>query len=201
MWSFLVAALVLAADPEPAEAPPADVPLGWVRFEANVPAEVRINRRPIAQVFVPSSVEVAAPIGQHELTVLVGGTPSTFPLVVPPPPDRAVVMVGRSGTSVRSEARPVAAADHQVPLELRGTGPGPVQVRIAAVKYRVEAGATVGLTLAPGEYPVSVRSPDGTAIWATGRLTVSGGDVVIVQLTEGRLPEVTGAGSFVANGG
>jgi len=197
MWTALLAALALADDPV-AEAMPA---LGLVFVEVHVPAELRINRRPVAQLYVPAKFEIAAPVGEQELTVLVGGESQVYKMNVPPAPDRAVVMIGRSGTTVRSEAKPVDAVAALVPLELRGVGPGPVQIRIAAERYRVDSGSTIGITLAAGDYPISVRSPDGTAIWATGRLTVSGGDVVIVQLTEGRLPEVSGAGVFVANGG
>ncbi|MBA2319981.1 MAG: hypothetical protein H0V89_02395 [Deltaproteobacteria bacterium] len=201
MWTALLSGLVLADPAPPALAPDEVTPLGLVFVEAHVPTEIRINKRPVAQLYVPATIEIAAPIGEQELTVLVGGESHVFPMTVPSAPDRAVVMIGRSGTTVRSEAKPPPGVAAQVPLELRGVGPGPVQIRIANERYRVESGATVGLSLLAGEYPISVRSTDGTAIWATGRLTVSGGDLVIVQLTEGRLPEVSGAGVFVANGG
>jgi hypothetical protein len=203
MLNALLATCAFAADPAVAEASaePAPVALGAMFVEAHVPAEIRVDRRPVAQLYVPATVEIAIPVGNHELSVLVGGESTLLAMVVPPAPERALILVGRTGTTVRTDARPITAEATRVPVELRGSGPGPVQIRIAADRYQIDAGSTFGLSLATGEYPVSVRSPDGTAIWATGRLRVSGGDIVVVQIGEGRLPEVSGAGVFIANGG
>lgn len=199
MWSTLLACLAFADPPPPAEVPA--LPPGMILVEAHVPAEVRIDRRPVAQVYLPSTIEFAAPQGDHELSVLIGGATTQLAISVPPAPDRAMVLIGRTGTTVRTAAKPAAVEVALVPVEVRGAGPGTVQFRIDSERYQLENGATHALSLPTGEHPISVRSPDGTAIWAVGKLKLSSGDVVIVQVSEGRLPEVSGAGVFVANGG
>jgi hypothetical protein len=75
-------------------------------------------------------------------------------------------------------------------------GRGAAQLRIDAKPHAVEPGRDLTLDLPPGAHPMSVRSSDGTVVWATGSLEVAPGEPLVVQIGEGRMPEVSGAGAF-----
>jgi hypothetical protein len=57
------------------------------------------------------------------------------------------------------------------------------------------------LPLPVGEHPMSLRSSDGTSVFARGVLTVSGGKDLVVQVTEGLMPETSGEGISFSSGG
>jgi hypothetical protein len=80
-------------------------------------------------------------------------------------------------------------------------GGGSAQVRVDGARHHLSGGDRITLTLAPGPHAMSVRSQDGTSVWAAGTLSVSGGAPVIVQIAEGRMPEVGGPAKFDPGGG
>jgi len=183
-----------------AQAPAAVPPAGELLIDARVPLEARVDGVPVAQLFVPAQLIVPLPVGDHQFTALIGGTPQQVPLHIPPPGERAVVLAGRSGLTTELRAAPRLASTGEVPVSLRVTGGAGLQVRIDAQRLVVEPGAGLTLALPAGSHPMSVRSREGTVIWASGTLHLAGDQTVVVQLAEGRLPETSGVGSSFAAG-
>jgi hypothetical protein len=183
-----------------AQAPVAAPPVGELWIDARVPLEARVDGVPIAQLFVPGQLIVPVPVGDHQLTALIAGAPQQVQVHIPPPGERAVVLAGRSGLTTELRPAPRLAAAGEVPVSLRVTGGASLQVRIDAQRLLVEPGAGLTLALPAGPHPMSVRSREGTVIWASGTLHLAGDQTVVVQLGEGRLPETSGAGSSFAAG-
>jgi hypothetical protein len=166
--------------------------------DAKVPVEVRLEGVKLGELYYPGEVQWDVSAGRHTLRVYTNGTPTDVPLdfVV----GREVhVLVGRNGVSTTEQAA-TAVASGPATVEFRLVGSGAAQIRLDSKPTPLGPGEKVSLTVPSGNHPLSVRSADGTVIWATGNLEVDGGPLVVL-ITEGRMPEVSGAGSFHAGGG
>ncbi len=195
MWFTLaLSALALAEDPLP------PVVTGTLVVDARLPVEVRVDGQPVLQLFVPGRAEIRVLPGDHAITAVTGANPTEIRLNVPQPGQSAVLLVGRNGITSRVE-QSVASNAADVSVELRVTGPGPVQVRLDDHRWEIAPGSSVSMSQPVGAHTFSVRSREGTAIWANGSLSLAGGDPVVIQLSEGRAPEVSGLGSYFSNGG
>jgi hypothetical protein len=193
----LLAAAALAADPQPADAP------GTLHVDAKVPAEILIDGVKLAQLWYAGQASFEVVPGRHQLRVYTSGQPTDFPLDIQPGQGTWVV-VGRTGISLDSlageqAATLVPAEDALVPVEFRSLGGG-AQLRVDDQRLLLGSGQRLDVELDAGDHALSVRSADGTVVWATGTLEVDRGDRLVVQIAEGRLPEISGAGRFHAGG-
>ena len=169
--------------------PPVDE--GTLVLDARVPSEILVDGHVVAEVMVPGTLSLQVATGAHDLRVYNNGNPIDFPIVI-----------GRTGIS--TDGRTVSRtedADLNVPLQVRVTGYQSVQLRLNLERYEVTPGDNLPLTVPAGNHRIQVRSGDGTAIWASGTLNLTGPDEVVLQLTEGRLPEVSGQGKFSSHSG
>ncbi len=132
--------------------------------------------------------------GDHVVRVWIGGNPVDMEVEVVSE-EEVLVIAGRTGVSVSDSAAPPPATT-AVDVSMRVVGVPAVQLRLDDARHVVKAGADATFTLAPGTHKLSVRSADGTAVWSNGVLEVRG--PAVVQLSEGRLPEVSGAAVFHA---
>ena len=191
-----LALIAHAADPAPPEPSPDP---GTLHIDAKLPAEVLVDGAKIAQLWHPGALTVAVSAGPHTLRIYTHGDPEDFPVQIEPDAQTRVV-VGRTGITLDSLAAAPADPATPVAVELRSVG-GSAQVRLADRRIELDNGERVSVQLAPGDHRMSVRSRDGTVIWATGVLEVGVGEGLVVQVAEGRLPELSGAGRFHASGG
>lgn len=189
MWTV---AVVFASEPVPngGSQPPPSVPL---IVDAKVPVELVFEGSKIGQLYIPSELRFQAPPGPHLLRVFVGGFATDVPLNLVPGAEVRVV-VGQNG--VTTSAGPVEAITGPQTVEFRLVGPTDAKVRVDKLSQPLHAGRSWTVDLAPGPHPLSLRSSDGTAIWATGELLVHGGAPITVVVTEGRLPEISGPAAF-----
>jgi hypothetical protein len=178
---------------------PESRPLGTIVFDTRLPAEVRIDGMVVAQLYTGAQLSVKAPVGPHELVILTNGTPRTGKVDVPAT-GKATVMVGRTGlTTGQSASEP--DADGTATLQFRVVGSRGVLVQLGDDRFRIDSNSQKGIVMPIGSYDMRVRSADGTVVWANGRLELSRAVPVVVQLAEGRLPEVSGPGSSFSPGG
>lgn len=184
------------AAPSAPEAP--EVPPATLTFDCKVPAEILVDGVKLGQLWFSgvSSWKVAP--GHHVARIYVAGTPDDHALDVRSG-DALTFLVGRTGTTLSDSgsAAPVAAGPSRVGF--RVVGAAAVELRVDDVRTLVKAGTEHVLDLPAGSHPLSLRNADGTAIWSTGVLEVTGG-TAIVQLSEGRMPEVSGGAVFHAGG-
>jgi hypothetical protein len=190
------------AAPAPAAvtAPEAADPATLV-IDAKVPVEVLLGGTTIAELFYPALVQFqVAASGPQVVRLYVSGQPYDVPVQFTPK-ETARILVGRTGVTLEARGAQVAApeASGPVALELRFVGGGGATVRLDSQPHKVGPGRGLSTTIPLGRHALSVRSSDGTVIWASGDLFVDG--PLVVQITEGRLPEISGAGRFVAGGG
>lgn len=165
---------------------------GEVVVHAEVPAEVAVDGQPTAQLFRAGRLHLDVPDGERRVTVLVGGTPTHLRLQV----DAAAathVVVGRTGISTRREIRVDPEAGPAI-VELRAVGREGLTVILGDRRIRLAPGDQQVLELPAGRHPAQLRSGDGLAIYATGLLDVQGPGPIVVQVSEGRAPEVVGVG-------
>jgi hypothetical protein len=199
--AFATPSVNLPADavPEVVATPETEHTSGFLVVETFMPVEVIMDHVKLTQMWVPGTVKFEILTGMRALSLYVAGQPTNLPIEIQT--DREVrVLVGRTGISVTTpEATPVDAST--VEVELRVVGGGAVQVRLDGEKHRLSGGDKLALTLPSGPHAMSVRSADGTAIWAAGTLTLTGGAPVVVQIAEGRLPETSGPGKFEPSSG
>lgn len=171
--------------------------MGALRIDARIPADIVVDGSRMAQLYTAGQLEVAVPTGLHEVFITTNGVQRRIEVSVPSG-GVARVLVGRNGLSgdlLREEPEAVEAT----PVEFRATGDEGIEVRIGRQSLRVAPGSSSVIELAPGEHPCTLRNLDGTVIWARGTLHVAGAEVVVVQFTEGRAPEISGEGSFSAS--
>lgn len=179
----------------PAEEAPAEA--ATLTFDCKVPAEILVDGMKVGQLWFPGQATWRVAPGKHLVRVYVAGTPQDHPVELVARAGRTF-LVGRTGTTV-SDTVAAAPASGPARVGLRVVGVQGAQVRIDGRREVLQAGAELALDLPPGPHALSVRSLDGTAVWSTGTLEVSGGPVV-VQFSEGRVPEVSGGAVFHSGG-
>jgi hypothetical protein len=176
---------------------------GTLVVDANVPTEVRVDGRLIVEIYEAGVFRTDVPAGSHEVVVYLSGEGTRQSLLLPEQGE-VVVGVGRTGVSWPAAARSavaVAAPDGPGSVSFRSVAREDVVVTVGRARHLVPAGGTLDLELAAGDHAVSVRSGDGTVVWARGHLTVTGPGL-IVQLNDGRMPETLGEGGrFTPDGG
>jgi hypothetical protein len=183
---------------------------------AEVPARVAVDGKPAAELYLPGILRVEVAVGPHvvqlvasELARADGTGVETFKVdAVEGEP--IVMFVGRAGISyaplsARAAGAPaVADAQDLVQAQPPDLGPWPVRFRAApgerllvVVDDRrvfVAPGEDVQIELGSGDHRCTVRSTDGTMLYARGYLRVRGGDAMIVLVGEGMLPTASGDG-------
>ncbi|MEZ4235136.1 MAG: hypothetical protein R3F59_03035 [Myxococcota bacterium] len=188
----------------PVEAAPAPAPElaaeegARLEVDAKVPAEILVSGVKLGQLYFPGEASFKIVPGEHVLRIYVNGQPTDLPVTLRAG-ERTRVLVGRSGVSLEAAdeagASPVVEGPVAVQFRLAGDGTARVVLDGRPVAS-LQPGAPVMVDVGVGVHPLSVRSGDGTAIWATGSLEVQGGDGLVVQVAEGRMPEVSGPGVF-----
>lgn len=206
MIAFLCVSWAAAQTPvAPVPEGPAPLEAGHLHVDAHVPFELLVDGNKLAQLWYAGSTSFDIRPGRHVLRLYVNGKPQDLPIELEEGGE-VRVLVGRGGITLQGgevetevatvEADPAAPVE----VEFRSLGEG-AQLRIGKERVVIEAGAKVSVPLAPGRHAVSLRNRAGTVIWATGSLEVAGGPGLIVQITDGRLPELFGPGRFHASGG
>lgn len=212
MLTILLTALALAGEPvlQSSANPDAATPVtaergpaaqsGRLVFDSRLPAEVMVDGKTVAKLFRDGVLTVEVPAGVRALRVYTNGSPEDLEVVVPVGGELAV-LVGRMGLSVDPRATQAVATEvamSDVSVQVRMAGPIGARLMLGNERYEVGAGSQVELSLPTGDHALSVRNENGTVVWATGTLKVQGPDPVVVQLSEGRLPEVSGRGAFAS---
>lgn len=176
--------------------------MGTLTVQAHLPTEVLVDGHKIVQLWYPGTASFEVTPGPRVVRLYIGGEATDTPIVFQEG-EAVTLMVGRTGVtvdeSVTADDAPVAAVE-AVPVEFRCVDAG-AQLRIDDERVIIEPGSTVAVDLALGNHRVSFRNHDGTVIWATGTLQVQAGEKLVVQVSDGRLPELFGAGRFHATGG
>jgi len=173
---------------------------GTLVVEARVPTEVLVDGHKMVQLFTSGRVELPVAPGDRLLRIYVNGNPEEHPVEILPT-GATVVVVGRTGiTTGQHGPSPSTDADRLAHVQIRTLQDVSSQIRLDGQRIQVQPDEVHPLSLPAGKHEINIRSYDGTAIWATGVLTLDGGEVII-QIGEGRLPEVTGDGRFTARGG
>ena len=80
-------------------------------------------------------------------------------------------------------------------IELRAAGSQDVWVSIGEQRWHIDGYGSEVVLVPVGQHPMTVRSGDGHVLWARGRIDLTKASEVIVQLSEGRMPEVSGTGA------
>jgi hypothetical protein len=173
---------------------------GPLVIEAKVPCEVIVDNVKLTQLWVPGTASFDVVVGKHLVKLYVSGVPADVPVEVTSAKE-VRVLVGRTGVSVSENLLPAAGEIATVDVEMRVVGGGAVQIRVDGNKHPVSGGDRLKLTLPPGPHAMSVRSSDGTVIWAAGTLNLVGGAPVVLQIAEGRVPEVSGPAKYEPAGG
>jgi hypothetical protein len=167
---------------------------GELLLDAKVPAALSVDGRMLAQLYEPGVLRVPVSAGAHQLSISIDGTPQLFDVTVGEDEVR-VILAGRTGVTlgeVRKATTQVAGVP--VDVEFRARGPAAVMVQVGRERIVLAPEAIKHLSLALGDHPMTVRSSDGTSVYARGVLRVVGGEVMVVQVTEGATPEATGPG-------
>jgi hypothetical protein len=196
VWWTLARAL---AEEPAAKAADLGVDFGWLCVDARVPTEVAVDGHRVAELIYPAELRVGVPSGSRTVRTWVHGEARDLRIDVPVNGE-AHVLVGRSGVS--AGAPPTVAPPEPVgpsDVQIRVVGDAAVQIRVDRQRWQVGAGDMARVTLAAGAHEMSVRSPDGTVVWATGQLEVGG--PLVLHVAEGRAIEVSGPGRFEPAGG
>lgn len=190
-----------AEPPEAAAAPPEEVPSALAAHlvvDAKVPVEILLGGYKLGELFYPSKAQfdLVAPV-TTTARLYTSGAPTDVPIELKPG-ETVRILVGKTGITADKEVSTLDAAKGPFPLELRLIGAGGAMVRIDDKRHVLGSSGRIQTELPAGRHTISVRSEDGTVIWATGDLLIDG--PLVMQITEGRLPELSGRGSFIAGG-
>lgn len=194
------ATLLIVAILSVALATPVQSATGRVSVDAKLPTEILVDGQKVGQLYREGEVAFSWPVGSHMLRVFVNGAPTDLPIEVNETTP-VHVLVGRTGTTAVQVAPPEATdSDGQTAIAFRLAGTSGARVRVGTNQLQLGPAQQPELTLAVGSYPFSARSEDGTIIWASGTLEVLDGERIFVQVSEGRMPEVSGSGQFHPGG-
>lgn len=165
---------------------------GDLVVQATVPAQIHVDGQLVAQLFTESELRVPVQVGSHQVTVYRNGNPEPLEVRVIDGLDTTLV-VGRTGTTTGQALERIAPIDGTLQVEFRvGDGEG-VLLILDGERHELEPGEVFTTEVQAGDTPMSVRSASGTVVWASGKLALTSGPVV-VQLTSGRVPEVPSLG-------
>ena len=165
-------------------------------IDAKIPAALYIDGQAFVEFSQPGRAEFAVAAGEHKLVIMTNGNPTERTVNFDTSATRLVI--GRTGISVGEAAarpQPKEDAEGTTTVELRSTSRLPLLITLGDDRHMLAAGATKALSLNAGDHPIKVRNDAGTAIFATGTLRVHGTHEVVLQLSEGRVPEVSGDGA------
>lgn len=191
----------LPPDPgSPAETPH-DVPstlAAHLVVDAKVPVEILLGGHKLGELFYPSKAQfdLVAPI-TTTARLYTSGVPTDVPVDLKAG-ETLRILVGKTGVTADKDTSHPDSAQGPFPLELRLVGGGGAMVRIDDKRHVLGSSGRLQTELPAGRHTLSVRSEDGTVIWAAGDLLIDG--PLVMQITEGRLPELSGQGSFIAGG-
>lgn len=170
---------------------------GSVVIDAAVPIDVFVNTEALARLYVPGIVTLPLDDGPRKLQIWVDGNPHEVSIDVPVV-GVTTVMVGKNGITTAAPNAPDVPVG---PVEFRVAGRAEVMFTLDDQRHHLAPGEVLKVELTEGNHMISVRDASGTQIWAKGLLTVKEPRGVIVQLSEGRMPEVAGTGGrFVPDG-
>jgi len=169
---------------------------GELLIDARIPAAVYLDGQSFVEMSQPGKAEFTVSNGEHKLIVMTNGNPTERIINISAEPTQ--LLVGKSGISVGiAEVLPTkdieTAASNEI--EFRSTSKLPLMVRLGEDRHILPAGATKRLDVEAGEHAITIRNDSGTAIFASGVLITDGKNRIIVQVSEGRLPEVSGKGA------
>jgi hypothetical protein len=164
---------------------------GEILLDAKVPAALTVDGRMLAELYEPGLLRVSVPDGAHTMIVSIAGYRQPFDIELAEGELR-VVIAGRNGVSL-GETRAAApmTIGGEAEVEFRAIGPASVMVQVGKTRVVVPPGGTKRVMLTMGEHTMSVRSGDGTSVYSRGVLQVLGGEVMVVQVTEGAVPEAS----------
>lgn len=166
---------------------------GTVLFDARMPVEVQLDGEIIGQLFTASRLSVDTSVGTREVTVVTNGQARVLAIDVSTS-HKTVVLIGRNGLTSSNVAH-TEDLTGDAPIELRAAGNQDVLVTIGDQRWHVDADGSMVVMVPVGQHAMTVRSGDGHVLWARGRIDLTRAAEVIVQLSEGRLPEVSGTGA------
>ena len=172
---------------------------GGFIVDAQVPVELRIGEQAYVKLYYPGQTRMEFASGEVDMTVLVNGNPSSVRMNIPET-GYAQLVVGRNGTSIADKTIH-AEIMAESPVTFRAVGRESVQIRLNNQKHLVSPEREFKQTLATGTHKLEIRNEGGTLVWAKGVLNVSGKEPVVLQLSEGRLPEVIGLDSEFSSSG
>jgi hypothetical protein len=171
--------------------------------DVQIPSRVALDGVVVAEVYRPVEVRLDAEPGKHDVqfTALSGTVDGPVRVSVEVVPDRQVVLAaGMKGLLVASAAASPTLGAGPWPVHFRAPPGQRLMVQVDDQRVIVAPGGDASVTLAVGEHRISVRSSDGTMVFARGFLRVGGGDAMVIQLTEGALPLAAGTGvTFIAD--
>jgi len=161
-------------------------------IDAKVPVDIHHAGQPVARLAMPGRVHLDWEPGAVTLSFDVAGDRTELPMVIPPSGAQWVI-VGRSGittTAPAPSATPVIATSAMV--EFRVSGKGAALIVLDGERHVVASAEPWTIELSPGGHTVGVRTVDGSYQWAQGTLDIVGGGPLILQVSEGRVPELSG---------
>ncbi len=201
MLTILLATFALSAEPTDPPKKAGATKTGELVVDSRMPAEILVDGHQVGQLFMPARLEVVVEAGVRSVRVYTNGTPDDIDVVVPVS-GSVNLLVGRTGLSIGKTAATTTAEERvaagPIPIQVRMNDTIGARLTVGDKRYKVGAGQQLDLELIAGRYPISIQSHNGTVVWAHGTLVVDGPDPIVMQLSEGRLPEVTGKGSFAS---
>mgnify|MGYP004356100219 CR=1 FL=1 len=173
-------------------------------FEAQVPTEIYVDDNAVAKMYQPGALRTQVSMGMHTVRIFTNGE-STTQTVDFQGRTEATVVIGRTGISWPQDILAVPVGDEAPEIEgrvvFRSVADEDVIVTVDRIRETLSPGEERVIVVGAGQHPMTVRNAEGTVIWVRGALHIRTDDT-IVQLADGRMPEVLGAGGqFVADGG
>lgn len=163
---------------------------GELVVDALVPVEIRQGQQTLAQLYFPAQLHLEADPGKTSLIFVVNGTPVPIDVDIPAE-GSTVVVVGRTGITTGQR---LADAAPPPSFEIRATGDTAVTVVLDGQRIAMRPGESRIVPNQTALHQIGLRDSTGTVVWAHGTLVITGVGPHVVQVSEGRLPVVSGIG-------
>ena len=163
-----------------------------LQIDARMPAEIIANGKSLGQMLSNTKATISVNDHLSQLVVMTQGNPHTVDVDFTSGPVQ--LFIGKTGITAGPAPVVLSEPAARAVVEFRSASDLGILFIVDGKRHTLKAHDRFEMELPVGEHPFDLRNSDGTLIWSTGTIRLNGTGKLLMQLSDGRMPEFTGSG-------